>query len=515
MWKNYNTIVWIFFATLIVGCGRATPTTMPSPPIATATPVPPTAVPTDPPPTPLPQPVFEPGPCRFDIDPGAADCGDLIVPEDRAQPDGPVVRLHVAIFYSTSLNPEPDPVIYLMGGAGRNALDTARYYLETVSDEVRKSRDFIIYNQRGTHYNEPFLECPGKASFTQELQAQDLSRAEADERTEEFLLDCRDHLLEQGINLAMYNSVANAADANDLRIALGYEKANYYGTSYGTRLGLTLMRYHPEGIRSIILDSVFPPQVDHPSELITSFIGAIDKVFESCSTDAYCSSQYPDLEETFYRVVDDLHANPVTISIDGETIVVDDTVFLDGIQWSLHSAQTIPDIPYTIKAASQSNFQPLRWTITSLANYGKSAATGVVYSSLCKDEISFDSHQNALAVAADYAPWIAEHFASPLRFNVCEAWPTGVAEPVENKAVVSDIPALIFSGWYDSITSPEWCQRAAETLSNSYSFEFPNRGHSVMHADRCAQSIGLEFLDDPTMEPDGSCVDELTGPDFR
>jgi pimeloyl-ACP methyl ester carboxylesterase len=81
--------------------------------------------------------------------------------------------------------------------------------------------------------------------------------------------------------------------------------------------------------------------------------------------------------------------------------------------------------------------------------------------------------------------------------------------------VVSDVPALIFAGQFDPITPSAWGQLAAETLSNSFFYEFPNLGHGVMDSDRCALEIGLQFLDDPTTEPDVCCMDALPGPSFK
>jgi pimeloyl-ACP methyl ester carboxylesterase/dipeptidyl aminopeptidase/acylaminoacyl peptidase len=462
-----------------------------------------------------PSPVFKPGPCRFNTPSVPAECGDLIVPEDRGDPDGATVSLHVAIFRSSSPNPEPDPVIYLMGGGGGNALDAADYYLRTVGNKIRESRDFIMYNQRGTRYNEPFLECEGEAAFRRELDAQDLSRQEADARNEAFLRDCRDTLLNQGVDLAMYNSVTNAADANDLRIALGYEQVNYYGTSYGTRLGLTLLRYHPEGIRSVILDSVFPPQVDYPSDAISSMTDAINRVFETCSEDASCSAKYPNLEETFYQIIDNLQAEPGSIAIDGRQVVVDDEVFLNAIYMALHPASAIPEIPGAIDAASHGRFEPLQWAIESLESYSENVATGVYYSSLCRDEVGFDSNENALAIVSGYPPQYAAHWDLSSFFATCDWWGAGEADPIENEPVVSDVPALIFAGYFDPITTPAWCRRAAETLNNSYYYEFPNMGHGVMRSDECALQIGLEFLNDPLTAPDASCLDEIAGPEFR
>jgi pimeloyl-ACP methyl ester carboxylesterase len=402
-----------------------------------------------------------------------------------------------------------------MGGAGGNALGAADYYLRSVGNRIRMSRDFIMYNQRGTKFNEPFLECPGELEFRQELDAQDISQQEADARNEAFLLQCRDTLLEKGVDLRMYNSVTNAADADDLRIALGYDQVNYYGTSYGTRLGLTLMRYYPGGIRSIILDSVFPPQIAFPSEAITSMVKATHKVFDSCAQDTVCSSKYPDLETTFYQVIDDLKANPDSITIDGREVVVDDQMFLDAIYMALHPASALPDIPRAIDAAGRGHSEQLKWAIERIITYSENVATGVYYSSVCKDEVILDSNENALALLADYPPAWFDYFDLSSFFRTCESWGVGKADSIENQPVLSDIPTLIFAGHFDPITSPEWSQLAAETLENSFYYEFPNMGHGVMRADECALRIGLKFLENPSTEPEASCLVELSNPVFR
>lgn len=258
--------------------------------------------------------------------------------------------------------------------------------------------------------------------------------------------------MDQGINLAMYNSVTHAADVNDLRIALGYEQVNYYRTSYGTRLGLTLMRYYPEGIRSVILDSVFPPQVDYPSDIIPSMVHAIHRVFEACADDSSCSSKYPDLEEIFYQVIDDLQAEPGSIIIDGREVVVDDQIFLDAIYMALHPASALPDIPSAIDAASQGRFEPLKWAIEWIESYSENVATGVYYSSLCRDEVGFDSIENVQATLAGYPPQYAEYYDLSSFFSTCEWWGAGEADPIENEPVVSDIPALLFARHFDPIT---------------------------------------------------------------
>jgi pimeloyl-ACP methyl ester carboxylesterase len=463
-------------------------------------------------------PAFIPGECRFRVPTGGAECGDLIVPEDRTDPDGRTVSLHVAIFRSTHPNPAPDPVIYLMGGGGGNALGAADYYLHTVGNDIRSSRNFIMYNQRGVHYNDPFLKCPDEEAFYKEMDALEISMEEAEALEEEFLVKCRDYFLAQGIDLGQYDSVTNAADAEDLRRALGYQQVNYYGTSYGTRLALTLMRTYPEGIRSVILDSVFPPQVAYPSEVIASFSGALERVFQRCADDDLCRSQYPDLEATFYQVVDRLGSVPGEITLDGRKVVIDEQVFLDAVYMALHSADGVAGLPHTIDSVDSGSFAALKGAIDSLSGYSRNVATGVNLSSLCRDEIGFDSYENALGVAAGYPPQLADYLVTPYHFELCDLWLSGTDAPVEaveNTPVESDIPALIFAGSYDPITSPEWARRTVETLSSSYLYEFPNLAHGVMRSNDCALNIGLQFLDDPTTEPDASCMLRLSEISFR
>lgn len=73
--------------------------------------------------------VFEEAACPFQItgtEMSGLDvtCGDLIVPEDRTNPDSPNIRLAVAIFHHPDGNPERDPLVYLMGGPGYSVVST-------------------------------------------------------------------------------------------------------------------------------------------------------------------------------------------------------------------------------------------------------------------------------------------------------------------------------------------------------------------------------------------------------
>jgi pimeloyl-ACP methyl ester carboxylesterase len=466
-------------------------------------------------------PIFEPTKChsKYRHPPYETKCGYLVVPEDRSQPGGPTIRLPVVVFKSASSEPAPDPVIYLAGGGGYNQLDRVDYYLWGGGGgyKILETRDYVMYNQRGAPLTEPALACPDYTEFVWELAGRDLSQEERNAQRLKFLLRCHDDLLKQGINPEMYNSATNAADANDLRIALGYEQANYYGTSYGTKLGLTLIRDYPEGVRSLIIDSVYPPQVGYYSEYARNAHRAYNELFDSCVTDAYCNEQYPNLEKTFYQAVDELNANPVTITYAEGDLIIDGGIFMDGIFFALYSRDTIPAVPHAIYEASRGNLSVLK-NIYRVTIDPSGINWPMFYSMQCREEVPFDSYKNAFSLATDLPPQLVDYYVSSFssfHFTLCESWQVEPADPIENEPVISDVPTLVLAGQFDPVTPPEWGRRAAESLSNSYFYEFPGWGHGVMRSSTCGLEIGLQFLNDPTTKPDTSCIDEFTGPNFE
>jgi pimeloyl-ACP methyl ester carboxylesterase len=141
-------------------------------------------------------------------------------------------------------------------------------------------------------------------------------------------------------------------------------------------------------------------------------------------------------------------------------------------------------------------------------------STGMHYSLQCREEVAFESYQETVDLAADLPPQVAAHFATSQIFDLCAAWGSGQASPVENEPVTSSIPTLVVSGQYDPITPPDWGRLAAGTLDHSFFFEFPGVGHGVIRSTDCGRQIGLQFLADPTQRPDDSCLDDLRGPTF-
>ncbi len=507
------------------------PTPTPVPPTNTPEPEPtatvePTATAT---PTPEPEPAydvsFETAACEFSVPNGReVECGYLTVPENRDDvANGRTVRLHVAIFASDSENPAPDPIIYLEGGPGGDALETVPLVFEMRFAPFLANHTFIMFDQRGTGYSEPSLACPEVVELTFETLDDDLSVEEGQALHLEALTECRERLVADGVDLTAYNSAENAADVADLRRALGYDEWNVYGISYGTRLAQTLVRDYPQGVRSVILDSAYPLAANLQTETAFNADRAFSVFFAGCAADEACAETYPDLEQVFADLVDQLNEEPITIQVfnlaDGQQYdaLINGDVMVSILFQALYSVEITPIMPKLIYDVRDGRTTDLSTILSSFLAQQQFFSQGMQLSVQCNEEISFSTPGDV--VNAPNFPYLDPVFEAGIvtgqfGFAICDMWQAGQADPVENEPVTSDVPTLILAGEYDPITPPSWGEDVGERFSNSYYFEFPGIGHGASVSGDCPLGVTLDFLEQPSEQPDAVCIAGMEAPDF-
>ncbi|MFK7802494.1 MAG: alpha/beta fold hydrolase [Anaerolineae bacterium] len=467
-------------------------------------------------------PEFIPAECPFvDRSPVDVRCGTVLVPQNRSDPSNNTpVALAVAIYPSNSPNPEPDPVIYLDGGPGGYTLDVLPFVFEDGIEPWLQNRDYITFDQRGIDNSQPSVQCPEISEL--ELSWLD-SRAKWEDVKPEYIgamTACRDRLTAEGVDLSGYGSAESAADVDAIRQALGYEQWNLFGVSYGTRLAQTVMRDFPDGVRSVILDSAYPTEADLFENYPRSLNQAFRVFFDSCAADTVCSAQYPDLENRFYAVVEELNENPAEIEIthflNGQTY---DSLFwgddLVGMLFqTLYSESLFIDMPDIIDDVENGEFEDAI-DVTELFFVNDDFFSGAVYRTIqCREEYPFSVAADA-QVAIQSNPRLLDYFEDyEFTLESCEIWGAGSAGPVENRPVVSDIPTLILAGGFDPVTPPAWGQSLQANLNNSYFVEIPQLAHGIFSANDCTRQIGLDFVNQPASEPSSACIANFLDPVF-
>jgi len=465
---------------------------------------------------------FEPADCEFptpvDV---VVECGYLLVPEDRSQggsgDPAQTIRLHVAIFPSPNPNPEPDPLIYLHGGPGAGVLQEIAFWYSEPFQYIIDQRDFIVFDQRGVGYSRPNLGCFDNTLSFYESLAED-QRLGLEEWQASHADTCYNSLIAMGIDLPGYTSAASAADIDDLRVALGYEQVNLYGSSYGSRLALTALRdLGPQGtIRSVILDSVYPLQVDLYAERAANAERALQAIFDACAADATCNADYGNVEARFYALIEALDAEPLTFKVTNpvtekqQDLVVNGNRMIETFYRASYYSEWIAVIPRMIHEMEAGGFELFAGATENLFWLAYGIDQGAYFSVQCSEEAAFSSPEAVDAASAGVQPLLRAHFAAGTKAGLaaCATWDTYPAAPDENQPVRSDVPTLILAGSYDPITPPAWSLAVAGDLENATYFEFSG-GHGVLYDHECAQVLAGDFVDDPSTLPSPACLGDL------
>jgi pimeloyl-ACP methyl ester carboxylesterase len=466
-------------------------------------------------------------------------CGFVDVPLFHDDPDGERISLFTVLLSSTGDDPRDEPLVFLAGGPGQGASSQLSGFLpgSDLYGDLLDAQDILLVDQRGTGYSEPALFCPTDGGPTIPLLDEggdgpattatpapvdpDLDTTGAE--SVEALGECRDALVDDGIVLEAFTSAESAADINDIRSAMGFHQVDIYGVSYGSRLGLVLLREYPEIVRAAVLASVLPPQVNQFGDQVIAFDDALDQAFALCADDPDCAETYGDLSALFDETVEQLNEEPIEVDLvditTGQprgTELLDGSIFTFVVYETLFVSPLLPLLPELITAANAGDGAPFGLVLSVLSTALTSGfASGMLYTVNCIEEVPFApvDETEALLDDEDIRPALVEDetFNTVGEFaDACAVWDVAAGDEIENEPVTSDVPTLLMSGQFDPITPPSHGELAAETLPNSFVVELPAVGHDpVASAGGCGFEIMLAFLGDPETEPDTACTDDL------
>jgi pimeloyl-ACP methyl ester carboxylesterase len=443
-------------------------------------------------------------------------CGYLTVPEDRTDPASNDIRLAVAYLHSAAAVVEPDPVVELAGGPGFGSLDDVERWAQS---PMLAHRDIVLFDQRGVGFSEPNLDCPETNEAVWQVFATNDPPAADGAVMRQSMQACRARLEAAGVDLGGYDTIQSAADVADLRVALGIEQWNLRGVSYGSRLAQAILRYHPGGIRAVLLDSVVP--VDFGFSAVDrgeSALRAIDALAGACAASATCTDTYGDLRELIAAAAAALDAAPHRTTITDPQTGADRVVSIDGGDFYagvfdlMYDADLLAAIPVAAQAIAGGD--------TGIID--AYASEGVAFLADQHEAMTFSvdcADSQALIDPSLVEPFVASHpelewlLQLGLSEAICPEWGVESNPPPFNELLTDDevdVPVLVMAGAFDPVTPPAGSRRVADALGTELVL-LPNAGHSAINVD-CGYAIWLAFLDDPASPPDTSCVAEQAPP---
>lgn len=433
-----------------------------------------------------------------------ARCGYLVVPEDRADPNGREIRNAVAIVPAQSKQPRPDPVVFLTGGPGAAAILDIPFLVEA---GINANRDLIVMAQRGTLYDKPDLYCPELDRFFADQVSLVYDAPSTGAKQAAAARACHDRLTARGIDLAAYNTTENVADFVELQRALGIASWNVYGYSYGSDLALSYLRNHPEGIRTVTVDSVVPPNIVSLPWTWSSAREGITTIFAACEAQPRCARHHPHLLSTFIGLVRKLEAHPLVRMVRPPQGGAPVKVVLDGgtlVNMLVGNVPRAPDVPAAIAelaAGDPHHFLEAR-AAGAVVPADPEQALGMTESFICQEWEPYGGPGAILAAGRKVFPSFPASVLVnapqlPFQQQLCREWQVPKAPAAQRVRVESDVPALVVSGSFDSKTGAKWGRYAARSLHNSTWVRVDGVAHWVIVQSPCAQRLFQFFLAHP------------------
>jgi pimeloyl-ACP methyl ester carboxylesterase len=430
-------------------------------------------------------------------------CGTLQVPENYSLPNGEKINVNFAVLPAIDSSQNKTPLMFLAGGPGQASVELASHIFKTFN-EIRKSHDIILVDQRGTGKSHP-LECDDNSTKNvYDIIPEDFSEQELKECIAQFKGD-----------LSQYNSENAIRDFDAVRSALSHEQIHIYGGSYGTRAGLVYMRMFPDSLKSVVLDSVGPIEVPIGT-FGKSSARSFNLLLENCQNDDHCKAAYPDLANEFKAVITRLEQAPVKLEIAHPRLgtktdfLLSRSKFISHLRMQLYSMETRTLVPLIVHQAFLGNYQPIIGLI-AMSDGGIGMYVGLTFNIVCNEDLPkittamfTEDADNTFGGNDSHNSWL----------NICPVWPKYSVNDDFYQSVTANIPTLILSGNFDPVTPPSNGEKSAATLPNSHHIISKNSAH-IVASTACGVDIVNEFL--TTLDPknlDETCLSELKSETF-
>lgn len=432
-------------------------------------------------------------PCTYATEDGnfAADCGTLVVPENRADPDSRLIALPVTRIKATTVHPG-EPVFRLEGGPGKSNMRFPQ------AGRLVGERDVVLVGYRGAD-GSVRLDCPEVLDAMRHTR--DLLSAESLAAKGRALSACATRLRQEGVDLAGYTIPARVDDLEAARVALGYGRINLISESAGTRYALVYSWRYPHAVARSVMIGVNPPGHFLYSPRITD--QQIDRYAALCARSERCRARTPDLSATIRQTLAALPDRWGFLPIrPGNTRAA--TFF--GLVHSTDAAGPLSG-PVTLDSwLNAAEGEPAGlWLLSLLGGmllpqgivWGESAAMGMQDAAYARAYLAAGGSDGSIGAAATDFLWAGGALA--------DAWPHYPDHDLYADMQPSAVETLLISGTLDFATPPQVStEKVLPYLANGRQVLLSDLGHTDdfwTYQPEANRHLLTAFFRDGTVDP--------------
>ncbi len=443
-----------------------------------------------------------------------ARCGTLRVYENRQARSGRMIDLKVVVFKAPSETPAPDPVFYLAGGPG-GAAASEDALNQQLPYELNENHDLVFVDQRGTGESNQVMIPTDSPDFT------GMTPEQIDAAAKKWVADS---LSKMDMDPRYYTTSVAMDDLDEVRQALGYDKINLFGCSYGATAAQYYLRQHEDHVRTVtlcvgsLLDvPVFEVWAQRTQQ-------ALDNIFDLCTAQAACQAAFPNLKAEFNELMARLAAEPKVVPVSDKRypqltqINYDADYFSGTIRAMMKDAKNDPFLPiYIHRAAVEDNWK-------AFVDFNLGGGGPEWWGSQMMDHIircsekwsAFDPARVAELSQGSFMATRDTTLAQETAFS-CQYTPRGITPEEQSPQPGSKVPVLYFNGSLDPIDPPENVEGASKLFPNSLAVTLPYQAHQQSNTTviYCMWSIMNDFVQSGSVEGlDTSCMDNIRPPAF-
>ena len=409
--------------------------------------------------------------CPYQLQQIISQCAQAILPENRTNNSGQISLFIVQL----GAGDKYPPAVVLGGGGPGSGLSLDRengivfwntYRRQILGDEGK----LILIDQRGSGSSQPLLNCPEEEPLFLSFLQSSLSLTQQAKKWQNVLQQCYQRLTDSGVQIEAYTTSASADDFEDIRQLLNIKQWHLIGFSYGSRLALEIIRRHPHGVASAVLESPFPYdasqlQPHYPIDTAIKRISDDCRRQKSCNRHGDVSANIMDaLTRALPPISINYNSKPYSIHLSPERL-------FDILHTGLYDNTSVAALPFFSRQLAQGktdneNSQYFAYYYLDFFLNGQLASML---------NLHINCQENKLPETPQPPVTLLEHYEQRYQqeyMNTCRMLWRNQTPPPE--IVKTNKHVLIINGLYDGATPPEWGAALAQRL--------PNAQRLVVHA---------------------------------